>query len=77
VVANKVVNSEQCTILWHVDNLKISHVDPQVVTDVISQLNGEFGKEAPLTITRGKVHEYLGMVIDYSTSNRKEKPRTK
>jgi hypothetical protein len=25
-----------------------------------------YGKEAPLTITRGKIHEYLGMTIDYS-----------
>ena len=32
-------------------------------------LNEEFGKEAPLTVTRGKVHDYLGMRImriDYS-----------
>ena len=26
-VANKTVNGKQCTILWHVDDLKISHVD--------------------------------------------------
>ena len=26
-VANKMVNGKQCTILWHVDDLKISHVD--------------------------------------------------
>jgi hypothetical protein len=49
-----------------VDDLKISHVDALVVTNVISQLKEEFGKEAPLTIMRGKVHEYLGMTLDYS-----------
>jgi hypothetical protein len=37
-VANKLINAKQCTILWHVDDLKISHVDPAVVTDVINQL---------------------------------------
>ena len=37
-----------------------------MVTDVITQLQGTFGKEAPLTITCGKVHDYLGMVLDYS-----------
>ena len=26
-VANKMINGKQCTILWHVDDLKISHVD--------------------------------------------------
>jgi hypothetical protein len=66
-VDNKTVNGKQCTILWHVDDLKISHVDPKVVNSVIGQLEEEFGKEAPLTITRGKVHDYLGMTIDYGT----------
>lgn len=26
-----------------------------------------FGNEAPITVNRGKVHEYLGMTLDYST----------
>jgi Reverse transcriptase (RNA-dependent DNA polymerase) len=30
-VANKMINGKQCTICWYVDDLKISHVDPQVV----------------------------------------------
>jgi Reverse transcriptase (RNA-dependent DNA polymerase) len=66
-VVNKDIDGAQYTILWHVDDLKISHVDPGVVTNVIKQLEAEFGKEAPLTINRGKTHEYLGMTIDYST----------
>jgi hypothetical protein len=37
---------------------------------VIQRLDEEFGKEAPLTKTRGKVHQYLGMTIDYSTSGK-------
>ena len=65
-VMNKNINGKQCTILWHVDDLKISHVDHEVVTEVISWLEQEFGAEAPLTKTRGKVHEYLGMTIDFS-----------
>jgi hypothetical protein len=48
-VTNWVINGSQCTILWHVDDLKISHVDPNVVTKVVSQLKGTFGVEAPLT----------------------------
>eukprot|EP00957_Ditylum_brightwellii_P134567 10259338-Ditylum_brightwellii.AAC.1 len=29
------VNRKQFTMVWHVDNLKISHVDPKVVDDFI------------------------------------------
>jgi hypothetical protein len=65
-VANKEINGSQCTIIWHVDDLKISHFDPTVVTDVIQMLSDEFGKEAPLTIRRGHVHDYLGMTLDFS-----------
>ena len=69
-VVNKYINGKQCTILWHVDDLKISHVDPDVVTEIINMVEAEFGKEAPLTKTRGKVHEYFGMTIDYSTDGK-------
>jgi Reverse transcriptase (RNA-dependent DNA polymerase) len=69
-VANKTIDGNQCTVLWHVDDLKISHVDPNVVTSVIKQLEAEFGKEAPLTIMRGKVHDYLGMTLDYSLDDK-------
>ena len=50
--------------MWHVDDLKISHVDAAVNTKVIKIINKEFGKEAPLTVNRGKVHDYLGMTLD-------------
>jgi hypothetical protein len=29
-VANKMINGQQCTIVWHVDDLKISHVSEEV-----------------------------------------------
>jgi len=65
-VANNMIHGKQCTVAWHVDDLKISHESPDVVTSIIDKLNKEFGKLAPLTVTRGKTHEYLGMTIDYS-----------
>jgi hypothetical protein len=65
-VANKIIDGKQCTILWHVDDLKKSHVDAKVNTSVIKLIDDEFGKEAPITITRGSVHDYLGMTLDYS-----------
>ena len=60
------LNGKQCTILWHVDDLKISHVDAAVNTKVIELINKEFGKEAPLTINRGKIHDYLGMTLNFT-----------
>ena len=65
-VVNKRINGKQCTILWHVDDLKISHVDPAEIEDVISQLESRFAKTDPLSMTRGKVHEFLGMTLDFS-----------
>ena len=60
-VVNKVVNGKQCTILWYVDDLKISHVDPSVVDSMIEMIKTEFGKELHVTICRGKAHDYLGI----------------
>ena len=63
---NKMVNGKQATIVWHVDDLKISHVDKDVVKDILAKLNTEFRKTSSLATTRGLVHEYLGMTLDYS-----------
>ncbi len=38
-VANAIVNGKQITVTWHVDNLKISHVDPRVVTALLKYLS--------------------------------------
>jgi Reverse transcriptase (RNA-dependent DNA polymerase) len=65
-VADKQVYGTQCTIIWHVDDLKISHVDSEVVSAIIKDLESVFGQEASLTVTRGKVHEYLGMLLDFT-----------
>ena len=35
-VANKMINWKQCTVVWYVDDKKISHKDPEVVTEVIN-----------------------------------------
>jgi hypothetical protein len=65
-VANKHIDGKQCTIVWHVDDLKISHVSKDVVEGIIARLNKKFGKESPLTTSRGKILEYLGLTLDYT-----------
>jgi hypothetical protein len=69
-VANRTINGSQCTLVWHVDDHKISHLDPTVVTHVIDKLSEVFGKKAPLTVNRGKNHEYLGMNLDFSKEDK-------
>jgi Reverse transcriptase (RNA-dependent DNA polymerase) len=69
-VANKVINGSQCTILWHVDDLKLSHLKQEVLEMIVKKLEERYGQEKELSITRGKVHDYLGMTIDYSESGK-------
>ena len=62
-VANCMIEGSQCTIAWYVDDTKISHVNPNVVTKVIETLEEHFGK---MTVTRGREHVFLGMNIKYN-----------
>ena len=64
---NTITKDKQCTTLWNVDNLKTSHVDPVVISRVLAEIDAEYEKIWKMTITRGKVHKYLGMTIDYSS----------
>jgi hypothetical protein len=68
-VANKLIDGKQCTVLWHVDDLKVSYENPEVVTSVLVMLESKFRKDAPMTVTRGKVHDYLGMKISFEDKN--------
>ncbi len=61
-MANCMIEDKQCTIAWYVDDNKISHVNPDVVTMIIEKIEERFGK---MTVTRGKEHVFLGMNIKY------------
>ena len=60
-VANKETNWKQCTICLPVDDNKISHVEADVVTGIIKELEQFFGK---FTVKKGNKHSYLGMNIE-------------
>ena len=62
-IANYMIDGKQCTIAWYVDNNKISHVNPNVVTTIIGKLQERFDK---MSVTRGKEHVFLGMHIRYT-----------
>ena len=59
-------HGKQCTIVWHVDDLKISHVDLRVINGIVGSLNDEYGKIGEMPVRRGKLHEYLGMTLHFS-----------
>ena len=65
-VVNKTINGKQCTISWHVDDLKISHMDQLIVKTIITTLQDCYRQETALVVHCGQVHDYLGMAIDYS-----------
>ena len=65
-VANKDIDGSQCTIVWHVNDLKISHKDSDVVDKVIASLKEEYGQVGEITVCRGNKHNYLSMMPDFS-----------
>ena len=63
----KLVEGKQCTIIWHVDDLKMLNVNSGIVSSVLSDIGTEYGEILKMTIMQGKLHKYLGMTIDYSS----------
>jgi hypothetical protein len=67
-VANKMVDSVQMTVVWHVDDLKISHKLAKAINGLVDYLKGKYGDGS--VIHTGNVHDYLGVDHDYSDANR-------
>ena len=62
-VANAMIKGSQCTIVWYVDNNKISHKDPMVVHNLVRCIETKFGT---MTKTQGDEHEFLGMKLHFN-----------
>jgi hypothetical protein len=63
------IDGEQMTIFWHVDDLLIGHKNPDAVTNMIHWLQARYETpDKPLRATCGFKHDYLGMNIDLSIS---------
>ena len=65
---NKMVGKHQLSLLFHIDDIFMSHKENEIVTLFIRKLEAEYGKlEAlKLKICRGLVHEYLGQTVDFT-----------
>eukprot|EP00957_Ditylum_brightwellii_P148233 11286792-Ditylum_brightwellii.AAC.1 len=61
-MANKDVNGLQFTIVWHMDDLKLLHVDGKEIKKVLKWLDEKYGK---MKTYRVEKHDYLGMVLDF------------
>ena len=62
-VANANIKGSQCTIVWYVDDNKVSHKDQAVVNDLIQCIKAKFGH---MTKTQGDEHEFLGMKLHFN-----------
>ena len=67
-VANQVINGKEHTVTWHVDDLKSSHVDAKVNDHFLKWLEKMYGDEklAPVKSSRGNIHDYLAMKLDFT-----------
>ena len=69
-MANKIVNENQVTICFHVNDCKILHKSVKVVEDVIIWLQSEYESifedgSGSMKVHRGNHHTYLAMELDY------------
>ena len=69
---NKIVDGAQLTVVGHINDLKVIHVDRGVVTRKAVWLKKTYEKifkdgSGAMKLNRGMIHEYLGMTSDYST----------
>jgi hypothetical protein len=63
---NQIVNGEQVTVQFHVDDLKISHKEQSVLDVILNDLDLKFGaKKKALTASTGLIHDYLGITINF------------
>ena len=72
---NKMVNDEQLTIQFHVDDLRCSHMEQKVWDDLVKDLNNVFQtNKKELVETKGDIHKYLGLTIDFSGKYNLDEP---
>ena len=71
-VANKIINNKQMTVCWHVDDLKVSHVEDSEIDKFIVHIKNNYEDEKIGTVktSRGAVHKYLGMQLDFSVDGK-------
>jgi hypothetical protein len=70
-VANKIIEGKQMTICFHMDDCKLIHCKKMVMDTMIEYLRQDYENifedgTGAMTVSRGKIHKYLGMTLDYT-----------
>ena len=70
-VANKMMNGSQMTIIFHLDNCKMSHRERKDNYCMIKCIHQGYeiifdNRPGEMSVSRGKVHEYLGITLYYA-----------
>ena len=50
-VMNNIVKGQQCTILWNFDDMKMLHVDSDIISGIISDIDTEYVEISKMTST--------------------------
>ena len=72
-IANKVINGSHMKILFHLYDWKMSHCKRKANDHMIKWLRQSYESifedgSGKISVIQGKVHEYLGMTLDYNVS---------
>jgi hypothetical protein len=65
-VANRERKGSQHTVLFHVDDLKSTHKSATVNDQFDEWLQFKYGEHGKVVTHRGKIHDYLGMELNYT-----------
>ena len=66
------VNGGQQTTAWHVDDVRVSHIDPKV-SNLLVQFNKDKCEDNGMGLVKaanGKVHNCLGMNFDFTSKGK-------
>ena len=67
-VFNRVeADNTQSTLVVHVDDGMLTANSEDKLTEILSELRDQF--KLDITVKRGKIHDYLGMVFDFTSSD--------
>ena len=66
-VSDKGINGKYCTIECYVDDNKFSHVEQDIIDDVIINVKGRF---PGLTVTKGNKHTFSGIKTRHLNNRR-------
>jgi len=67
---NRDDKGKQHTVKFHVDDLMSSTILAKINDWFARWLNRKYGQHGKVKTNRGKVHDYLGMVFDFTTKGK-------